>query len=357
MVSGEFEIQLTNAEISELSEAIDNTFADAAGRDLVEENTLLVLVQQYLNYLNALELEVFAFRDQLLAQSNSTGEKMIALLASKDSKFKSQRQAIYNKFRQQEIFSRMKSMFALGYQLTQRIREYITNQEIQYNIGVYKKGSGKFISYSATEEHIIKNLYGDHYRFLTALYSAEQKELSYNAKYTASFKKSQLEGETEQLQQNLPSNGSTLWSKGYRVYQTAAQHRDIAVTLNFGHFLEAYYHFGGNKANHNPSGFNSLSFYQYMVALQNSTPFYQGGDFQDIQLTANTATITNISTIRKILTSIQGVLKDYKGSKRHKIKQMLTTKKLTKSQLAAKAAAVDVSPEMRDILKDLDTKT
>jgi hypothetical protein len=80
-------------------------------------------------------------------------------------------------------------------------------------------------------------------------------------RYRASKKRAE---EGQKLQENLLNSGaegsSTLWSLGYRVYtKTREWYLDESLRgegissqgfgINFGHFLEAYYHLGGNKAN------------------------------------------------------------------------------------------------------------
>ena len=185
---------------------------------------------------------------------------------------------------------------------------------------------------------------------MQTLFSTQAQELDYNARYIAAIKRSQLADETETINNELPKEGTTLWSRGYRVFLVAKQNPQLAAYINFGHFLESYYYFGGNKENRNIRKFNAIEFYQYMIALQNATPFYQAGDFQNIQLKSNTATIANINTIKDILIKIQSVLSEYKGSKRNKIKEMLTTKKYTRQQMAEKASKIEVSEELRQLL-------
>lgn len=274
---------------------------------------------------------------------------MASVLSSKD-KNNSQKQLAYNTMKQNDIFQKLQTMFSLGYILVNKIREYITGQSIQYHIAIERGKTRKSIIYSATEEHIVNNLTIDTYRFMQSLFSGQAQELDYNARYTATIKRSQVVNETKTINNQLPKEGSTLWSRGYRVFLVAKQNSQLAAYVNFGHFLEAYYYFGGNKENRNIRKFNAIEFYQYMVALQNSTPFYQAGDFQDIQLKSNTATIANINTIKDVLVRIQTILLEYKGTKRNKIKEILTTKKYTKQQMAEKASRIDVSEELKQLL-------
>ena len=349
-------VQLTDAEIESLSVEIDNLFAQQAGEDVIWESQLLEVINQYLLQLKTLQVEVISLRDSILQQTNSTMQKMASALGSKD-KNNFQRQLAYNTMKQNDIFQKLKAMFRLGYVLVNKIRNYITGQVIQYHVAIERGKTRKSIIYSATEEHIVNNLNIDIYRFMQALFSGQTQELDYNARYTAAIKRSQIASETETIDAQLPKEGTTLWSRGYRVYLMAKQNPQLSAYVNFGHFLETYYYFGGNKENRNIRKFNAVEFYQYMVALQNTTPFYQAGDFQDIQLKSNTATIANINTIKEVLIRIQSVLIEYKGSKRNKIKEMLTTKKHTKQQMAQRASEIDVSEEFRQLLLPLENLT
>lgn len=295
-------------------------------------------------------------RDFIIQQNNSTLSKMAQVIGSKD-RDNIQKKMAYSIMAQNQIFQKLKTTFRLGYTLVNKIREYITGQTIQYHIAIERGKTKKSIIYSATEEHIVNNLNIDVYRFMQTLFSEQAQELDYNARYTAAIKRSQIVNETKTIDAQLPKEGTTLWSRGYRVFLVAKQNPQLAAYVNFGHFLEAYYYFGGNKENRNIRKFNAIEFYQYMIALQNTTPFYQAGDFQDIQLKSNTATIANINTIKEVLIRIQSILSEYRGSKKNKIKEMLTTKKYTKQQMAQKASEIDVSEELKQLLSPIENLT
>ena len=349
MDGNSFKVYLTNEEIESISQEIDELFSQAAGEDIGWEVQLLQIINNYLLQLNTLQAEIIQVRDSILQQSNSTLSKMSQALRQKGYQ-NMEKKIAYETMRQNQIFQKMQKVFSNGYILVNKIREYIVGQTIQYHVAIERGKTRDSIIYSATEEHIIKNLNIDTYRFMQSLFSSQAQELDYNARYTAAVKRSQIEGQTKQLNAQLPKQGSTLWSKGYRVFLVAKQNSELAAYVNFGHFLEAYYYFGGNKENRRIKNFNPIEFYQYMVALQNSIPFYQAGDFQNIQLKSNTATIANINTIKEVLIGIQTVLFNYKGSKKKKIKEMLTTKKYTKQQLAVKASEIDVPEELEQLL-------
>ena len=342
-------VNLTLEEIEMLSNTINDLFANMAGADILAEGTLLAAINIYLQQLEQLNSEVLLLREQFVNQQNSSLQKMAMVFGDK-IQGTNLRKASYKFFGEQnQIFEKSKKLFSIGYSLVNKIREYITGQTIKYHVAIERAASKQDIIYEATEQHIVSNLKIDQYRFMQALITGQSQELSFEAKYRATVKNSEIFGETSIIQENLSKKGSTLWSKGYQVYQEVKKKQGI----NFGHFLETYYYFGGNKMNRKIRDFNAIEFYQYMIALQNSTEFYKSGDFQDIQLKSNTATITNIKTIKSILLKIQEQLINYKSSKKTRIKQLLTEKKLTKEQMQKKASKIEITEEMRKILEPI----
>lgn len=338
-------IQFTNNEIQQMSDSIDEIFAkESSNLTKIQSQKLLDLISNYLQRLNQLE-------NQILSVSSILKSTMLEQATYDQSQ---QRKMLRNKlaeksYLQENLFDQMQTVFGQGYVLLNHLHEYITNETIQYHVAVERGKTKESMIYQATEQEIVNNLQFDYYRLSSLLLNSETLTLDYTMRYRATVKRAQQEEEPI----SLPKKGSTLWSKGYRVFQVAKQYNN---GINFGHFLEAYYYFGGNKGNRQVRNFDSENFYRYMRVLMNSKEFYRGGDADNIQLKSNTATITSIHTIKKALENIVSILSEERGNKYKKIKDLLTSKKMTKSFLEKAAKEIEMPEELRKQLAALDKK-
>ena len=207
---------------------------------------------------------------------------------------------------------KLEELYKEGYWLIMNIRKKIKGETIRYVIASEKSR----IIYEVSEEQLLADL--SPININEVIESIQKGALNFSMSYSSSFKKAQGQLEDTKIIQELPKDtkGSTLWSRGYRVYQNVKDYikknpdiaKEFGLTVNFGHFFEAYYYLGGNKKNRNVKNFNPLEFYAYMRVLMNSTKFYQGGDYRNFQLKSNSATLTNFSTIRKGLQKILEIL-------------------------------------------------
>lgn len=301
------------------------------------------------NYLTKLDLAEKQVQNMLLQTQMTIYEK--ANLSDRE-----QRAVLYRKFNetteaQQSVFSMLTSLFAQGYVLVNHLHNYIVGETIEYHIGIERGKTRDSIIYTATEEEVVNKLQIDTYSLAKALLTGEMQSLDYSMRYRATVK-SAVENEEHF---SLPKNGSTLWSKGYRVFQAV---KNYGIGINFGHFLEAYYLSGGNLGNRNVRNFDSVQFYQIMKSAMNSTEFYKGGDVQNIQLKSNTATVTSLQTIKKVLLEILKILSNNKMTNKVKnLRALLKAGGNTKAGVKQKASEIDIPEELLSILRSLDVKS
>lgn len=247
----------------------------------------------------------------------------------------------------------LEKLYKKGYWLIMNIRKKIKGEVIRYVIANEKSK----IIYEVSEEQLLADL--SPININEVIESIQKGTLNFSMNYSSSFKKAQGQLEDTEIIQELPDGqGSTLWSKGYRVYQEVKNYikqnpdeaKEFGLTVNFGHFFETYYYLGGNKKNRNVKNFNSLEFYAYMRVLMNSTKFYQGGDYRNFQLKSNSATLTSFSTIRRGLQEILKILDENStpAKKEKALKKFFSHKPQTRKM---------IQERVDDFIKGLDSAT
>ena len=198
-----------------------------------------------------------------------------------------------------------------------------------------------------------------------SLLSAEQS-LAFDMRYNATKKRSEMDNNTILEAALSKSDGSTLWSRGYKVFSTVkewvktnSKEMTAGYGVNFGHFLEAYYAYGGNSANRNSAiladaGF-SVKFLQVMLSLQNSDEFYSGGDVGNIQLKSNTATITNIKTIAYAIERIKNIFIQKRTSYKGELKVMFSQQnKDDINSTLVSAGTKEINEHLKELLNAID---
>ena len=322
----EFNFDFDLADISNLSKEIKKELSKQGGKQQrFDAIKMISYLNKYLEQVSSVEGTI----QKIISQSRISALEQMKFMqiakSSNDDDMYQQAQVNYEKARKQmatelqntKAIEYVSATFKSGYQIINRLREYITNSKIKYHVAVEGKGvKSKSFIYEIDESHLMKYLEPDVYSFTQALIKSDA-ELDFNMRYRATKKRSE-EGTILQsdLEKTIPNteNRSTLWSKGYTVYITVKQwvmnNKEISkgLGINFGHFLETYYAMGGNKNNHVPTGYSNIKFLELMLNLQNSVEFYRGGDFEDIQLKSNTSTLTNIKTIKAAIRNIIQIL-------------------------------------------------
>ena len=347
-------IYLTSDEVHALAEEVRESLSSEATS--INNNKVVQLsssISKYLNSLTSLEQEIY--QSTALMRSSALQKMKTAQLEYQTKKnngeeiTKEVRKSIYSDYgkaraelttylKNKQYLDKLSAHFKSGYSIVHSIRKYITDQDILYHVAVEGGGKSSSMIYQVSEENLLKNLELDTYRFSEALIMGEKEILDFNMRYRGTKTRGREAGNIilqDNLQKSLPNGeGSTLWSKGYRVFQTVREWvksnpvEGRGYGVNFGHFLEAYYAMGGNKSNHTPEGFSSLKFFEYMISLQNSVEFYKGGDFENIQLKSNNATLTNIKTIRIVLQDILSILQNNKVTYKDDLKRLLSYEKI-----------------------------
>ena len=343
-------IEFTPEEVEAIGQEVVDTLAQS-GKHLndISAQKLSLSIDNYFTKISWLESNI---KIATLKNRESALEQMKAKqLAAKDSsewKIANDNYEHYRKEIVKDLTQRTKidqqaiAIFKTGYKMVQTIREYITSEKIEYHVVIEGGKTVSSVLHSITEEQLLSKVQLDLYRFSQAVIRGEEA-INFGMRFRATKKyadilKQQAQKEKDEtfLFEELakkPNDGSTLWSKGYQVYLKTKEWYNSAPEsirkgfgINFGHFLEAYYHMGGNAVNRTLTNFDNITFLQFMLSLQNSTKFYEGGDYGNIQLKSNTATLTELTAIRNALESIQRILSYSKGSYEKNLRDLFKPK-------------------------------
>lgn len=342
-------IEFTPEEVEAIGQEVVNTLAQS-GKHLnnITVSQLSVSINNYFSKISDLETNI---RTATLKNRESALEQMKAKqLAAKDStewkianaNYEAYRKAIVQDLQKSKIDQQAIAIFKTGYKMVQTIREYITSEKIEYHVAIEGGQTVSSVIHSISEDQLLSKVQLDLYRFSQSIIQGEEA-INFGMRFRATKKYANLLKQQAQEEQDetflfaelakAPKEGSTLWSKGYQVYletkkwySTAPESIRKGFGINFGHFLEAYYHMGGNAVNRTFTNFDNITFLQFMLSLQNSTKFYEGGDYGNIQLKSNTATLTELTAIRNALESIQGILNHSKGSYEKNLRDLFKPK-------------------------------
>lgn len=292
--------------------------------------TLIRAINQYLNKVMSLQNDINSLTQQQALVSNSVLKKNQALLDNQSVNIDLTREQVKNDILTDQILKQASEIFKSGYYIVMRLREFIMNEKIQYHVAIEGGKTATSMLHAITEEQLLDKITIDTYRLSQAIANGESI-LSMTMRYNATKKYGKKVGQEEGMfLEQLPKTGSTLWSKGYRVYKTVRdwynkdKENRKGYGINFGHFLEAYYASGGNPDNRKTKKFNSMKFLQLMLNLQNSVEFYKGGDSGNIQLKSNSATITSLNAIYEALLSIRGILVQGRRGAKKKLKELFS---------------------------------
>lgn len=355
----------TAEEIASIAQDLKKMLVEeGAQQQQVDSAKILAHLVNYQSKLNSVE----KFVQQTVESSRKSALEQLKIIhdSKKDIDVYNMAKMEYERARKQMVLDLQESnalqltsaVFKTGYQIINRLREYITNSKIKYHVAIEGKGN-KSIIYEISEEHLMKYLEHDTYRFTQALIKSDQ-ELDFNMRYRASKKRSKESTNVTELLKSLPDTGerSTLWSKGYAVFSAvrkwAIENKEISqgFGINFGHFLEAYYDMSnGNKNNHTPVGYTNLKFLETMLSLQNSVEFYRGGDYFDIQLKSNTSTLTNIKTIRSAINDIINILRTDSNTYKQQLQAYFTQDREIEEGISQ--ARIEVPEDLVNIINNL----
>ncbi len=369
------DISLEVADIAGITQEIINIFSEGGSRlKSADIDRVIEQLNTYLAKLKQLEGEMQEFiqekqlREKVYAKQSvlqSIGDKSSGEYRKAKHNYNAARRQMINEVRDQQYLTRAIALFKEGYKIIMFIRKTILHSDIEYHVAIEGRGSSSSRIYTIDEEHLLNNITMDTYSLAMSLLSAEQS-LAFDMRYNATKKRSEMDNNTILEAALSKSDGSTLWSRGYKVFTTVKEwvknnSKDITAGygVNFGHFVEAYYACGGNPANRNSailadSGF-SVKFLQVMLSLQNSDEFYSGGDVGNIQLKSNTATITNIRTIAYAIEKIKNIFIAKRTSYRGELKAMFTQQnKDSIDQTLVAAGTKEINENLREILNGLD---
>lgn len=342
-------IEFTPEEVEAIGQEVVDTLAQS-GKHLndISAQKLSLSIDNYFTKISWLESNIkkatFQNRESALEQMKA---KQLAAENSSEWKVANDNYEYYRKkivedLQGSKIDQQAVAIFKTGYKMVQIIREYITSEKIEYHVAIEGGKTVSSVLHSITEEQLLSKVQLDLYRFSQAIIKGEEA-INFGMRFRATKKYANLLKEQAQQEKDEtflfaelakePKDGSTLWSKGYKVYletrkwyNSAPESIRKGFGINFGHFLEAYYHMGGNAVNRTLTDFDNITFLQFMLSLQNSTKFYEGGDYGNIQLKSNTATLTELTAIRNALESIQEILNYSKGSYEKNLRDLFKPK-------------------------------
>lgn len=331
---------------------------------IVRRNQRLIIqkaIEEYLIALEAKEQELFSLiqdkymdlldeqrRNELINSVGSAQELSILLF-----KAGKELQAQVKEKAEEKCYADLKKIFITGYKLVMTLREYFTNESIEYEVA---SESGNVVFEVGEEEFLAQSRAS--LSSLTINIQNGQLNIDYVQKIQigSTLLKKAKKNERNIYENLMGQDGSTFWSRGVRILHALQQEKELtggSRGLNFGHFFEAYTYYNGNSINFlSEQQPGNLEYAAAMLALRNSTEFYKGGDIDNKQLKANEATITHISTIRKQLVNILNILKS-KDSVRSQLSQIRTSFK--------KSGAEDsvlnlIKSKEQEILKYFDEK-
>lgn len=369
------DVTLEVADIASITQDIIEIFSEGGSKlKSAQIDKVIELLNTYLSKLKQLESEMQIFiKEKQLREKVFAKQNILQSIVDKSSNdyrkakhnYNVARRDMINEIRDQQYLTRAIALFKEGYKIIMFIRKTILHEEIQYHVAIEGRGNSASRIYTINEEHLLNNITMDTYSLAMSLLSAEQS-LAFDMRYNATKKRSEMDNNTILEAALSKSDGSTLWSRGYKVFSTVKEwvktnSREITAGygVNFGHFLEAYYAYGGNSANRNSAiladaGF-SIKFLQVMLSLQNSDEFYSGGDVGNIQLKSNTATITNIKTIAYAIERIKNIFIQKRTSYKGELKAMFSQQnKNDINSTLVSAGTKEINEHLKELLNAID---
>ena len=331
---------------------------------IVRKNKRLIIqkaIEEYLMALNQKEQELLSLiqskysdlldeqrRNELMRSPSSAQDLSILLF-----KAGKELQAQVKEKAEEKCYADLKKLFITGYKLVMTLREYFTNEKIEYEVAyesgntVFEVGEEEFLAQSRTS-----------LSSLTIGLQNGQLNIDYVQKVQigSTLLKKAKENERNIYENLNGQNGSTFWSRGIRILHALQQEKELSGGsrgLNFGHFFETYTYYNGNEINFLPGEQpGNLEYAAAMLALRNSTEFYKGGDVGNKQLKANEATITHISTIRKQLNNILNIL-----TSKDSVRSQLSKIRASFKDSGAESSIINViKGKEQEILKYFDGK-
>lgn len=366
------EIRFSTQEIQDITTNIIEIFSQGGSQlRAADIDNVISQLNSYLNQLQILQndLQNFIITSNAVASVQNQADRMQSYKKGSNDyqnakkQYNMARQSMITELRNQEYLQRASVLFKEGYRIIMGVRQIITKEDIKYEIAIEGGKNSTSRIYSVDESQLLQDIYLDTYSLAKSLLSG-QSQITFNMRYSATKTKSEATGSTIIEKSLSKKDGSTIWSKGYKVFEEVKQwvatnpEEAQGYGVNFGHFVEAYYAYGGNSINRKPSAlssFNSVRFLQLMLSLQNSDEFYSGGDIGDIQLKSNNATLTSIKTIELGIIKMRNILISKRTKYKKELKALFTTQnKGNLDQIIVDSTSREINAHLRELVEALD---
>ena len=312
--------------VSELGKMSENAqYVRRSKREIIQKT-----IEKYLSDLSNVEKELLVLiqeKHQTLLDENRREQFMNSTSPKEISRYltkaKEDLQKQIKSRREEQTYAELKALFITGYKLVMTLREYFLNDSILYEVA---SETGNF-TFEIDEESFLEQSRAS-LSSLNLVLQDGQLNIDFVQKINIGKKlKEKAEESGYKIYENLgDENGSTFWSRGIRILHALQEEKELSGGsrgLNFGHFYEAYKYFNGNEINFSRKDQpGNTDYAAVMLALRNSNKFYKGGDVDNVQLKANEATITHISTIRKQLSDILKILTNKQINARQQLSQI-----------------------------------